>query len=539
MPVHSFVKLLRPDSIALIGASARHGSVGQVVLSNILSGGFGGRIYAVNPNRLSVEGVTWAASIDVLPAVPDLAVIVTPARDIVDIVNRLGKLGTKMAVVITAGITVGNGLRADMLAAAASHGMRLIGPNCVGALMPHVRLNASFSSVPALPGHVAMISQSGALITAILDTAAQRGLGFSCIVSVGDMADTDFADLVDVFAADPGTTAILLYVEGISATAKFLSAARAAVKIKPVIAIKAGRNAAGARAALSHTGSLAGADDVYRCAFARAGIITVETLTELFDAAEVFAAPCSIGGNRLAIVTNGGGAALSAIAVDLPDVLELDINPLLVDTAGVVALDARIVITEAANSPSRLVIRTAPADWAASLVTRTGFSFDVRPVHSDDEKVLAEFFTHVTPEDLRFRFLTSLRDVGHDRLAAMTQIDYRRDMTFLAFEGDGQTVIAVATLAGGADHDSAEIALSMRSDMKHRGVSWTLLDHVLRFAGSEGIETVVSVESADHIAAIALEREMGFSVACDEDPTRRIVSRKLAPRYVPTDTVVE
>ena len=313
MPVQSFVKLLCPDSIALIGASARRGSVGQVVLSNILSGGFGGRIYAVNPNRLSVEGVTWAASIDVLPAVPDLAVIVTPARDIVDIVNRLGKLGTKMAVVITAGITVGNGLRADMLAAAVSHGMRLIGPNCVGALMPHVRLNASFSSVPALPGHVAMISQSGALITAILDTAAQRGLGFSCIVSVGDMADTDLADLIDVFAADPGTTAILLYVEGISATAKFMSAARAAVKIKPLIAIKAGRNAAGARAALSHTGSLAGADDVYRCAFARAGIITVETLTELFDAAEVFAAPCSIGGNRLAIVTNGGGAGILAV----------------------------------------------------------------------------------------------------------------------------------------------------------------------------------------------------------------------------------
>lgn len=887
MTIRNLDVLLHPKSVALVGASDRAGSVGQVILSNLVASKFHGRIYTINPRPMQLEGAHWFPAIDQIPAAPDLAIVAIPAEAVPAAVGELGALGTKVAVVVSAGVTEANGLREAMLDAARPHLLRVVGPNCVGLQVPRAGLNGSFAHVAASTGRIALISQSGALVTAILDWAGNRGIGFSGVVSVGDMADVDLGDLIDLYATDPQTDAILMYIEGATNPAKFMSAARAAARVKPVIAIKAGRSAAANHAVMSHTGVLAGSYEVYEAAFRRAGIIMVDTLTELFDAAELLSRTRSIGGERLAIVTNGGGGgvlavdalgrtqgklaplsdatksvldealpsnwshanpidvigdahadryrvavdsvlgdetvdavlvmncptalsssseiansvvdtisaaraagshkpvfacwlgdtncttaqpifaeagiplcstpedairsfeflltakqarlallktptgqrnqhherraaleiltsartdnrsvlneieakallglygipvipteragsveavrltcgkiaspyavkiisprithksdaggvalnlpdadaaataakamqerisrehpdadiegfavqtmcirphahelivgiahdptfgpllmvgaggkaveilndkalelapldsdsaramigrtrisnllqgyrdepaaniagvtnvleALSAMVVDLPDILELDINPLLVDAEGVMALDARVRITAEADPAPRLVIRPVPVEWTADLVTRAGDKLYVRPVEPIDEDQLVEFFRHVAPEDLRFRFLTGVHEVGHDRIAAMTQIDYRRTMTFLAFDEERQRVVAVATLAADPDRVRAEVALTVRSDHKRRGISWTLLDHVVRYAKAEGISVIESLESAGNAAAIALEREMGFvSHACPGDPTVRIVQRVL------------
>ena len=889
MSLHNLSKLLSPGSVVVVGGSDRPGSVGQVVVSNLLVGAFPGVLHVVNPRRVTITGVLWSPSIDRLPSVPDLAVVITPGPAVPKVIAQLGARGVKVAVVISAGITHANGLREAMLEAAKPSGLRIIGPNGLGLLVPPARLNASFARGAAATGPLALISQSGALISGIVDWASTRDIGFSGIVSVGDMAEADLGDLIDLFAADPRTDAILMYVEGVTNPAKFMSAARAAARIKPVIALKAGRTAAAGKAALSHTGALAGAYDVHAAAFERAGVVMVESLSDLLDAAAALSSRAAPPGPRLAIVTNGGGAgilaldamtatgarladlspetlsrldaalpegwshghpvdvmgdahadryraaldivledtgvdavlvincptalsspdeiakdlvaglaqaparrshkpilacwlgdanrqavspmfaaariplfdtpaaairgfgclvaaqrararltdaptghvelagdraaaqdliasaraegrtllneveakallaaygvpvvatrfaataddvgqacgglkapyaikivsprishksdvggvildlanadeavaaaramaerigqehpefdidgfavetmavragshellvgiaddatfgpvimvgaggkavevlndkalglpplddalartmiertrisrllagyrdeppadvtgvvavleALSAIAVDLPDILELDINPLLVNAQGVLALDARIVITAQASENSRMVIAPSPTEWAADLRTRSGLVFHVRPVRPDDEPAIATFFADLTPEDLRFRFLDSLRAVDHGRLAMMTQVDYRRTITFLAFAEDGQTVIATAMLAAGADPERAEVALSVRSDLKSKGLGWTLLDHILRYARAQGVKVVESIESADNDRAIRLECEMGFTVrACPDEPALRIVERKLAP----------
>jgi len=886
MSLHNLSPLLSPASVAVIGGSDRPGSIGQVVVENLLSGGFSGPVHLVNPRPLSVVGATWSATIAELPETPELAVIAVPAAAVPQVIAELGAAGVKVAVILSAGLTEANGLRQAMLNAAKPFGLRIVGPNGLGLLAPRARLNASFARGAPAPGGLALISQSGALVSGLIDWANTRQLGFSGIVSVGDMAEVDLGDLIDLFAADPHTDAILLYIEGITNAAKFMSAARSAARIKPVIALKAGRNAASGKAVRSHTGALAGAYDVHACAFERAGVVQVETLTDLFDAAAVLRAGRDLAGERLAIITNGGGAgilaldamassggilaefgpetlqrleaalpagwshgdpvdvmgdapaeryrlaldavledagvdavlvmncptalskpgdiargvaasvvaargrglrkpviacwlgdanqaaagpilsaagvpmfgapdaaarafghllaarraksslmaapdrhderigdraaaldliqaarsqgrtllneieakallsaygvatvptrlaatvqdvarvcaalappyaikivspqivhksdvggvaldladaqaataaaatiaahiaetcpnasitgfavetmipqgrahelivglaqdatfgpvlmvgaggkavevlkdralglppldgdlaqamiartrisrllagyrdeppadiaavaatleALSAIAVDLPDILELDINPLRVDTHGVLALDARIVITQDASPKSRLVIQPVPMEWAADLRTHSGLAFHVRPVRPDDTRAVAAFFAQLDAEDLRLRFLSPLRTVDADRLALMTQVDYRRTMTFLAFDADRGTLIATAMLASGADPERAEAAVTVRSDLKGRGLGWTLLDHVLRYARARGVKVVHSLESADNVAALQLEREMGFTVrVCPEDTSLRIVEHR-------------
>nr|WP_198351218.1 acetate--CoA ligase family protein [Sphingomonas formosensis] len=315
MTIRNLQTLFNPGSIALIGASQTKDSVGAIVLEQLLSGGFDGRIYAVNPHEFDREGISCFATIGDLPEAPDLAIVMVPAQAVPDVIAELGSKGTRLAVVLSAGLTPASGLCQKMLEAARPYCLRIIGPNCLGVMMPRVKLNATFACTRPRAGGLALISQSGALITAIVDWAEHRGIGFSGIISAGDMADVDLGDLLDLFAVDPATEAILLYVEGVTNSVKFMSAARAAARSKPVIAIKAGRTSAAARAALSHTGALAGSYDVYRAAFERAGIILVDTLTEMFDAAEILGTRRRARGNRLAIVTNGGGAAVLAIDV--------------------------------------------------------------------------------------------------------------------------------------------------------------------------------------------------------------------------------
>lgn len=881
MSICNLSALLAPTSLALVGASDRPGTLGRIVLDNVIEGGFPGRIDVVNPHRVDRAGTEWSASVEQLPQPPLLAIVMTPAPTVPDVIDRLGAIGTKCAVVLSAGVD--GRLRQQMLDAAKPHLLRVVGPNSLGVILPRAHLDATFARTKARPGGLALISQSGALVTAMLDWAATRGIGFSGIISAGEMADVDTGDLLDLYATDPATKAILLYVESVTDPAKFMSAARAAAINKPVIAIKAGRSAAAAKAAFSHTGALAGSHDVYQAAFERCGIVTVDTLTELLDAAQTLSMCQAPAGDRLAIVTNGGGAgilaldalsgtgartaelapstiaaldealpvnwsrsnpvdligdagperyrratdaviadpgvdallvmncptgtarskdfaaevaesvsrarrsglrkpvlacwlgdgntleargimaeagiplfaspedavtgfghlraagkaraalldrpgdsravardtaratrildsvrrdkridlteveakellaaygvpvaaarfvarakdvaaacrslkppfaikiispdiihksdiggvalgllsaqaaenaaremadviaryhpsahltgfaiqemierpnayellagistdatfgpllmvgaggtaveiladkalalppidhadalalidrteiarrlngyrnvppvavekvadvldALCAMTVDLPDIAELDINPLLVDAAGVIALDARVRLTPTPHAASRMVIRPAPVHWSADLVTRRGRRIHVRPVRADDEPLLAEFFDHVSSEDLRFRFLGTVGRVDHERLATMTRVDYRRTITFLAFGGG--TLLAAAMLAADPDRTRAEVALVTRSDAKGAGVSWALLNHVMRYAKAEGIGKVEAVEHANHDEALRMEREQGFAIAADpDDATLRIATR--------------
>ena len=316
MSVRNLDKLFKPRSVAVIGASPRPDSVGGVVARNLRCAGFGGELMLVNPHHQTIDGLSVHPNVASLPHAPDLAVIVTPPETVPRLIGELGEFGTRAAVVITAGFgelgEEGRGLQRATLEAAKPHLLRIVGPNCVGIMMPRLRLDATFSHLTAPAGEIAFLSQSGAMITAMLDWAVPRRIGFSHVVSLGDMVDVDFGDMLDYLATDPDTRAILLYLEGVTHGRKFMSAARAASRTKPVLVLKAGRSAAGARAATSHTGVLAGTDAVYDAAFRRAGMLRVGTMAELFDAAETLALTQEQAGDRLAILTNGGGAGVLA-----------------------------------------------------------------------------------------------------------------------------------------------------------------------------------------------------------------------------------
>jgi acetyltransferase len=309
MTIRNFDALLRPRSVALIGASPRSGSVGLITAQSLLGGGFSGPIRLVNPKHRAIADHECHPSVAALPEVPDLAVIVTPPQTIPQLVDELGAKGARAAVVITAGIR--GDLKQAMLDASRPYTLRIQGPNCVGLMLPPIGINASFSPKP-LAGDIAFLSQSGALITGIIDWANGRNIGFSHVVSLGDMADVDFGDLLDYLAADTSCRSIMLYMESVTHAPKFLSAARRAARSKPVIVVKSGRSASGAKAALSHTGALAGADSAYDAAFRRAGVLRVRELDDLFTAAEMLARQPRISGDRLLILTNGGGAGVMA-----------------------------------------------------------------------------------------------------------------------------------------------------------------------------------------------------------------------------------
>ena len=317
MSIRHLDSLFEPRSVAVIGASDRPASVGATVWRNVAAGGLKVPCWPVNRQRATVGGVPAFKDVASLPAVPDLAVICTPPDTVPGLIEDLGRLGTHAAVVLTAGFSPKQ--KQAMLDASRRHLLRILGPNCLGLMAPHAGLNATFAHVGATPGTLAFVSQSGALVTAVLDWARGRGIGFSHCVSLGEHADVDFGDLLDWLASDPHTRAILLYIESIESARKFMSAARAAARNKPVLVVKAGRSAMGQAAAASHTGALAGSDLVYDAAIRRAGMLRVDTLQDLFDAAETLAHfqghPLGADAerlDRLTLVTNGGGAGVMA-----------------------------------------------------------------------------------------------------------------------------------------------------------------------------------------------------------------------------------
>ncbi|WP_182086476.1 bifunctional acetate--CoA ligase family protein/GNAT family N-acetyltransferase [Aureimonas sp. ME7] len=311
MSIRNLDALFEPRSIALVGASNRAGSVGAVLARNLFGSGFQGPVMPVNPRESSIRSVVCYPSIAELPVAPDLALVATPAAGVPAVVDELGARGARAAVVISSGFDEGS--RAALLAAARPHLLRVVGPNCLGVLSPPASLNASFAHLTPRAGDLAFVSQSAAITTTVLDWADVREIGFSHVISTGDMSDVDIGDLLDYLALDARARAILLYVETITDARKFMTAARIAARTKPVVVIKAGRRAGAVRQDPFGRAGAQGADDVYDAAFRRAGMLRVGSLRELFEAVATLATGLRLKGDRLSVVTNSEAAGILAM----------------------------------------------------------------------------------------------------------------------------------------------------------------------------------------------------------------------------------
>ncbi len=313
---HQLDKIFKPKSIAVIGASTREDSVGHSLFKNLIDSGFKGGLYPINPKNKEVLGIPAFESIAQVPAPVDLAVIILPSKFVPSVVEECGKAGVGGLVIISAGFQEageeGKKMVAEILKTSRKYGMRIVGPNCLGIINPKLGMNATFANRMALPGNIAFISQSGALCSSILDWACEQSVGFSHFVSIGSMIDIGFAELIDYFGTNQETSCILIYMESLTHARRFMSAARAFARSKPIIILKAGKSSDGTKAAMSHTGTLAGNDAAFDAAFQRAGCIRVERISQLFNCAQALSMQHRPDGNRLAIVTNAGGPGVLA-----------------------------------------------------------------------------------------------------------------------------------------------------------------------------------------------------------------------------------
>ncbi len=364
---HPLDPIFSPKSVAVIGATENPGSVGRTILENLVKGGFAGKIFPVNPKRDTVLGVKAYPSITAVPEKPDLAVIITPPATVPGIVKDCGAAGVKGVIIISAGFKeigpVGVELERQVLEEATRSGIRIVGPNCLGVMVPGNKLNATFAADMARPGSVGFISQSGALCTAILDWSLKENVGFSAFVSLGSMLDVGWGDLINHLGDDPNTKSIVIYMESIGDARSFLSAAREVALTKPIIVIKPGRTEAAAKAAASHTGSLTGSDEVLQAAFQRVGVLRVEAISELFDMAEVLGKQPRPKGPRLTIVTNAGGP--SVIATDMLIGSGAQLADLAPETMA--AFNALLPPTWSHNNPVDIIGDAKPELYAKSL----------------------------------------------------------------------------------------------------------------------------------------------------------------------------
>ena len=313
---HYLSPLFEPKSVAIIGASETPSSIGVNLVRNMLDSNYPGKLYFVNPRHQSVFGHPCYAAIGDIPQRLDLAVICTQARLVPGIVEACGVAGTRSAIIISGGFSEtgpeGAALERAALDAARRHKLRLLGPNTLGIMRPGSGINLSFANGSANPGSIGLISQSGALCAAIVDWALPNNVGFSSVISLGTSSDVDFGETLDYLVADPRTENIFLYIEGIRNARRFMSALRAAARCKPVLLIKVGRHPAGEQAVLSHTGAVVGADDVFDAALRRAGVVRLASVGQMYAAAQALFSHFHPRGNRLAIITNGGGPGVMA-----------------------------------------------------------------------------------------------------------------------------------------------------------------------------------------------------------------------------------
>jgi len=534
MSVRNLQSLFQSKSVAVIGASEKPHSVGATVLHNLIEAGFQGAILPVNPKYRTLEGCRVFSSVAHLPEAPELAVICTPPDTIPAIIKQLGELGTKAVIVLTAGLgsvkdAHGTSIKQAMLDAARPHLMRILGPNCVGLLVPRIGLNASFAHTGALPGKIAFVSQSGALVTGVLDWAKSRGIGFSKFISLGDSADIDFGDLLDYLASDGETHAILLYMEDVREARKFMSAARAAARSKPVLVVKAGRVAEGAKAASSHTGALAGSDDVYDAAIRRTGMLRVLTTEDLFRAVETLARARPLHGERLTIVTNGGGPGVLAtdalicsggkLAVLSDDTLrKLDAvlpatwsrgNPvdIIGDAPGERYRQAMEILLQEQQSDAILFIHAPTAIVPSADIARV-----VAPLAKDASRnVIACWLGGDGVAEARHLFSASgipTYDTPEEAIDGFMQmVQYRRNQDLL------MQVPPAACPVGSdfvADRAAARAAIQRALDLKQSMLSEPEAKIVLAAYGIPVVKTGV----ADRVeAAVLLAQQIGFPVA--------------------------
>ncbi|MFW5954534.1 MAG: GNAT family N-acetyltransferase [Guyparkeria sp.] len=367
MGAHALEPIFNPRGVAVFGASERPGTLGTTVLANLLEAGYTGTVIPVNPSHEHVQGLACRAELG-HPAEPiDLAVIATPAVTVPDILRQCGAAGVQGAVILSAGFGEcdpnGPRLRREIVEIAEDHRVRLVGPNCLGLMRPSIGLNATFSHNQARPGHLALVSQSGAMVTAVLDWATERGIGFSAIASTGDAADLDFGEILDYLALDPETSGILLYIEGIRDARRFLTGLRAAARLKPVIVLKSARHETGARAAATHTGAMVGGDDVFDAALARAGVVRVERISQWFSAAQTLAGRLMLRGEKLLLLTNGGGPGV--MAADRAADLDVPLAEPAPDT--VAALDKALPPHWSRGNPVDILGDATPSRYAEAL----------------------------------------------------------------------------------------------------------------------------------------------------------------------------
>jgi acetyltransferase len=365
---HYLTTLFEPKSVAVIGASDRENSVGNVIFRNIIAGDYKGRLYPINPKHDTIQGIAAYKSIEEIGARVDLAVIATKPQTVPGIIEQCGRSGVKQVVIITAGFSeaghAGASLERKMLEIARSYGVRIVGPNCLGLIRPAINLNATFAKVSASPGNLALVSQSGALCAAILDWAQANDVGFSTVVSMGGSSDVDFGELLDYLVYDNRTHYILLYVEGIRNSRRFMSALRSAARIKPIVLLKAGRYESGSTAAQTHSGMTAGSDAVFDAAVKRAGVVRVKDIGQLFYAAKGMASKFRPRGNRLLIMTNGGGPG--AMAADHAAELGLSLSQLSPET--ITALNACLPSNWSHANPVDLVGDATPQRYHDAIV---------------------------------------------------------------------------------------------------------------------------------------------------------------------------
>ena len=364
---HPLDAIFHPTSIAVIGATEKPGSVGRTILWNLLSSPFGGTVYPVNPTRPAILGVKAYPSIAAIGEPVDLAVIVTPAKTAPQLVADCGEAGVTGVIIISAGFkevgAEGAELERQVLEAARRYGIRVVGPNCLGVMNPIERMNATFAAGIANPGRVGFVSQSGALLTAILDWSTRENVGFSAIVSLGSMLDVGWGDVIDYLGDDPNTDSIVIYMETIGDARAFLSAAREVAMTKPIIVIKPGRTEQAAKAAASHTGSLTGSDDVLDAAFRRAGVLRVDSISELFEVSEILAKQPRPRGRKLSIVTNAGGPGVIATDALIGGGGQLtELSPETMD-----ALNAVLPAVWSHNNPIDIIGDAPPERYAKAL----------------------------------------------------------------------------------------------------------------------------------------------------------------------------
>ncbi len=346
---HYLTSLFEPKSVAVIGASDRENSVGNIIFKNILSSGYKGRLHAINPKHETIQGQPSYKSIEEIGARVEMAVICTRPQTVPQLIEQCGRSGVRNAIVIASGFSeaghIGAALERKVMEIARSYNVRILGPNCLGIIRPDLGLNATFSKITAAPGNLALVSQSGAMCSAVLDWAKANQVGFSSVISIGMTADVDFGEILDYLIYDSRTHYILMYVEGIRNSRRFMSALRSAARIKPIILLKAGRHEAGSAAAATHSGMAAVSDTVFDAAVRRAGVVRVQNVGQLFYAAKALASKLRPLGNRLAIITNGGGPGAMAA-----------------DRAG----DMGIPLAELTNETMAVLNKALPTNWSHS-----------------------------------------------------------------------------------------------------------------------------------------------------------------------------